>query len=321
MKAAKLRTKDVTFYDRISHLRDDLLFRILSLIPIKFYKRSLQLHEAPVLTTLTLKLSPQSNDLKLASNFPNTVFQKLLVLKLHTVTPHFADSTFLFPVLEKFVVTSSLNYLLRSSFTISVPSLQRLEIKENTCKDLIYLLYTTSLKYLWINHSIGSFKIYEDMPNLVEARLGVAPYHIDEFLRFLTSVQFLSIYIYMYARKVLVLAEKISQRLLHLELYIYGKISRNPQNNPQNYNFSSFRRHIALLQCLLIPVEYNDPPPSICNPSSVPECVSLHLETFQWSGYEGREEEKEVVLYILQKARCLLRSLYLHMVRDPGKSY
>ncbi|KAF8102653.1 hypothetical protein N665_0197s0017 [Sinapis alba] len=130
MKAAKLRTEDVTFSDIISHLPDDLLFRILSLVPIsdamhtsllskhwkslwkmmptleyhkescpnigslgfeEFCKRSLQLHEAPVLKTLTLKLSRQKS-LKLPSSFPNTFFQKFVVLKLHKISLYFDDS-------------------------------------------------------------------------------------------------------------------------------------------------------------------------------------------------------------------------------------
>ncbi|CAG7910236.1 unnamed protein product [Brassica rapa] len=200
MKAAKLRTKDVILSDRISHLPDNLLFIILSLIPIndamntsllskrwkslwkmmetleydesscdnigsrgfnKFCKRSLQLHEALFLKTLTVKLGQHSQDLKLP-----TVFQKLVVLKLHTVSPYFADSppsTFCFqslkslylthvkfrgeeafcqltsacPVLEDLFfdgVTSSLRFNFPSLFTISVPSLQRLEIKDKTSR-------------------------------------------------------------------------------------------------------------------------------------------------------------------------------------------
>ncbi|CAN6862040.1 unnamed protein product [Brassica oleracea var. botrytis] len=52
--------------------------------------------------------------------------------------------------------------------------------------------------------------------------------------------------------------------------------------------------------------EFNDPLPSVCNPSSVPECVSFHLETFQWSLYTGREEKREILLYILQNAPYLI---------------
>ncbi|KAF8102651.1 hypothetical protein N665_0197s0015 [Sinapis alba] len=115
--------------------------------------------------------------------------------------------------------------------------------------------------------------------------------------------------------QVLLLAEKISQRLLHLELHIYGKIQRNLllhllkhspklqvlklQETQMTITFTTYPRESAHFR------EFNDPLPSICNPSSVPECVSFHLETFQWFRYQGREEEKQIVLYILQKAPCL----------------
>ncbi|XP_056850310.1 putative F-box/FBD/LRR-repeat protein At5g56810 [Raphanus sativus] len=390
MEAAKLRTEDVTFSDRISHLPDDLLFRMLSLVPIsdamhtnllskrwksvwkmmptleydqsccanigslgfeEFCKRSVQLHEAPVLRTLTLKLN-QQRSLKLPGSFPDTVFQKLVVLKLHTIIPHFPDSppsTVCFqslkslhlthvsflgekgfcrlisacPVLDDLFldsVTSRIQVWLRSSFTISVPSLQRLEIKQNTSHDPIYPSYhsefkidTPSLKYIRIIHSIGSFIFYEDMPNLVEARLGVAPYQTDKFLRFLTSVQFLSICIY--AKEVLLLAKKISQRLLHLELHIYGKSSLNLllyllKQSPKLQFLKLHETHKIFTMPtypsrLIRSEEYNDPSPSVCNPSSIPEFVSFHLKAFQWLLYRGREEEKQIVLYILQNALCL----------------
>ncbi|XP_019095649.1 PREDICTED: putative FBD-associated F-box protein At3g50710 [Camelina sativa] len=40
-------------------------------------------------------------------------------------------------------------------------------------------------------------------------------------------------------------------------------------------------------------------------PSSVPECLLFHLNTFVWKYYNGREEEKKLMTYILRNARCL----------------
>lgn len=40
-------------------------------------------------------------------------------------------------------------------------------------------------------------------------------------------------------------------------------------------------------------------------PSSVPECLTLHLETLQWLGYAGTPEKKENAVYILENARRL----------------
>ncbi|WZY75720.1 hypothetical protein YC2023_022104 [Brassica napus] len=40
-------------------------------------------------------------------------------------------------------------------------------------------------------------------------------------------------------------------------------------------------------------------------PSSVPACLLSSLETFEWVNYEGTEEEKKVVAFILRSGRCL----------------
>ncbi|CAH8367184.1 unnamed protein product [Eruca vesicaria subsp. sativa] len=41
-------------------------------------------------------------------------------------------------------------------------------------------------------------------------------------------------------------------------------------------------------------------------PSCVPECLLFHLKTFEWIDYNGTEDEKEVAVYILKKARRLV---------------
>ncbi|CAF2137523.1 BnaA02g08690D [Brassica napus] len=40
-------------------------------------------------------------------------------------------------------------------------------------------------------------------------------------------------------------------------------------------------------------------------PSSVPACLLSSLEAFEWVNYEGTEEEKKVVAFILRSGRCL----------------
>ncbi|CAN7067097.1 unnamed protein product [Brassica rapa subsp. trilocularis] len=74
MKAAKLRTKDVTFYDRVSHLPDDLLFRIISLIPISDAMHTSLLSKVLVTTLVPLDLKNfvrgRCNYMKLQSSQP-----------------------------------------------------------------------------------------------------------------------------------------------------------------------------------------------------------------------------------------------------------
>lgn len=60
---------------------------------------------------------------------------------------------------------------------------------------------------------------------------------------------------------------------------------------------------INLSQCHL--VETSDPRPCWSEPNSVPECLLSSLEAFEWVHYEGTEEEKKLVAFILRSARCL----------------
>ncbi|KAH0896582.1 hypothetical protein HID58_046150 [Brassica napus] len=174
---------------------------------------------------------------------------------------------------------------------------------------------------VYINGS--NFEFYEDLHNLVEASLHVDYSQTDKLLRFLTSVEFLSIHLY--PTKVLLLADTISQRLRHLKLSTYGKMSRNL--------LLHLLKHCPKLQVLKLqeihwrikwPVsphtrckaeEFKDPPPLFSNPSSVPECLSFHLKTFGWKCYKGTEEEKEKEIVLYKP----LRSLYIQVV-VPGRN-
>lgn len=52
-------------------------------------------------------------------------------------------------------------------------------------------------------------------------------------------------------------------------------------------------------------------------PSSVPECLSSHLEIFEWNEYGGRNEEKELVKYIFANSNCLQRARF--SLKSTGK--
>ncbi|RID69351.1 hypothetical protein BRARA_C01449 [Brassica rapa] len=377
MSAVKLGTEDVTFSDMISNLPDDLLIRILSLLPIseamntsllskrweslwkmmpvlkyvekscptmtsqgfvEFCRRSLQLHEAPVLKTLTIKLQLQSVPLILSS-LPETVFQKLVVLKLYMIRylvfddpppgRYFSDGkpSVCFRSL-KGLHLRSVSFCDEQYFCRLISACPLLEDvffdTVRTCAPkTIFLpppqkileISTPCLKYLKIKNITGRLIFTKDMPNLVAATLEVDPSQTSDFLRILTSVEFLSIHLY--ANEVLLLADKISQRLLRLELCIYGKISRNLllhllKHSPKLRVLKLQEIHELLMgpawtdPCQLAYFKkFDDPPPSVCNPSSVPECLSFYLQTFKWRCYRGKMEEKEVVRYILQNARCL----------------
>ncbi|ESQ42737.1 hypothetical protein EUTSA_v10015738mg [Eutrema salsugineum] len=385
MKTAKLGTEDATFPDRISRLPNDLLFQILSLVTItdamktsllskrwksvwkmmpmldydknscpnigslgfvEFCRRSLQLHDAPVVKTLNLKLGEHAGSmgsLKFLS-FQNNlrVFQKLVFLKLDTIVLEFSgspprtifsgESPVCFPSLRSLHLTnvtfkweesfcrlvsacSVLEDLFLEGFcrvaiflfTISVPSLQRLSIitEPTYClhNDPTFEMNTPSLNYLKIIHRRGCFSFVEDMPNLVEA--NVLGHLVDnvKLLKVLTCVERLSIDLY--PVMMLHLADGlIFNRLLHLEIDTFYDFRSN--------SVLHFLKHFPALRALKlnhshrrihINIEY--PPDLYSEPSSVPECLSFHLETLQWIGYERTLEERESAVYIQKNAHRL----------------
>ncbi|XP_010513180.1 PREDICTED: putative F-box/FBD/LRR-repeat protein At1g22000 [Camelina sativa] len=64
----------------------------------------------------------------------------------------------------------------------------------------------------------------------------------------------------------------------------------------------------SLVMLLSIETLDGDFPLSFIPPSSVPGCLSTHLEMFEWKGYRGREGEKEVVSYIFANSKYLKRA-------------
>ncbi|KAL0875438.1 hypothetical protein Bca101_025143 [Brassica carinata] len=242
MEAAKLGiNEDVKFSDRISYLPNDLLLQILSLVPITdavntsilskrwtslwkmmpmlvydanicpnidsrsfeiFWRRSLKLHEAPVLQTLTIR--PREHTfyhLKLPKSFPNTVFQKLVVLKLYNIVSLRCSgkSPVCFRSLKSLHLTRvsfrGEKYFCR--LISSCPVLEELFLdRAYPSPDSRFKINAPSLKYfkLYINGS--NFEFYEDLPKLVEASLLVDSSQTDNLLRFLTTVEFLSIHLY-----------------------------------------------------------------------------------------------------------------------------
>ncbi|KAG2307488.1 hypothetical protein Bca52824_027236 [Brassica carinata] len=54
-------------------------------------------------------------------------------------------------------------------------------------------------------------------------------------------------------------------------------------------------------------------------PSSVPLCLLSSLETLEWVNYEGSEEEKEVVGFILRSGSCLKKVTISSKSNDCNK--
>ncbi|KAG2243281.1 hypothetical protein Bca52824_094876 [Brassica carinata] len=81
--------------------------------------------------------------------------------------------------------------------------------------------------------------------------------------------------------------------------------------------YSPKLQSLTLKECHL--VEACDPRPCWSEPNSVPECLLLSLEALEWVDYEGTEEAKEVVAFILRSARCLEKVTICSSSTDPCK--
>ncbi|CAA0410300.1 unnamed protein product [Arabidopsis thaliana] len=190
------------------------------------------------------------------------------------------------PVLEDLdLFIGRVHYDCLNSFTIWVPSLQRLSICDESYRfrSTTFEISVPSLKYLKIACQDSCFKFVEDMPNLVEAHVEANQHETKNLLRFLTSVERL---------KDPDLTDRIFHQLLYLELHLHKRLNGD--------RILSLLKHSPNLQTLKL--NEDQPNISVRKPNSVPECLTFHLETLEWQGYAGRPEDKEIAVYILGNA-------------------
>ncbi|CAL9247107.1 unnamed protein product [Arabidopsis halleri] len=212
------------------------------------------------------------------------------------------------PSLEDLVVHREC-FLDVETFTIAVPSLQRLTLEDDYYAqgDGGYVINTPSLKYLNINRFSGlEFCLIGNAPELVEAKITeVFDIANENILESLIAAKRLSLYLS--PLKIKYPTGRIFYQLLSLELRT---------NEKEWWNLLSLMLHSSpKLQILKLidPYSYYDKDHPIGRkwnkPKCVPECLLLHLETFVWTGYEWqREDENEVAIYILKNARRLKKA-------------
>ncbi|KAL0799934.1 hypothetical protein Bca101_055109 [Brassica carinata] len=228
--------------------------------------------------------------------FPSPVcLNALRELHLHDVI--FTDEasvTNLFsgcPRLQDLFVTRIMNYDV-VTYTIAVPSLQRLTIEEDHfgggSDDGGYVINAPSLKYLNMDCIVsGDFCLMENAPELVEAKIFDVPHMENEnILASLTSAKRLSLDLPL-TIKYPIFYQLVSLELLVNELNV-GNLWLMLDNSPKLQNLK------------------------LISPKRVPECLLDHLETLVWTEYEWeREDEKQVATYILQNARRLKKATLL----------
>ncbi|CAN6976793.1 unnamed protein product [Brassica oleracea var. botrytis] len=194
----------------------------------------------------------------------------------------------------------------RFLFSMSVPSLQRLSITKECAtygSDEPRLeISTPCSKYLKIFECRGYYNFLEDMPKLVEADVSVDMPKNEKLLRVLSSVEHLVICLY--SSIVLDLTDSlIFNRLLHLEL--------NVCNSFRSKLLLSLLKYFPNLQSLNLGRTYPEDTEDqlYClgsEPSSVPKCLSFHLESIQWRGSLPETVFQKLVVLKLHMIRYLV---------------
>ncbi|KAG7575752.1 FBD domain [Arabidopsis thaliana x Arabidopsis arenosa] len=146
------------------------------------------------------------------------------------------------------------------------------------------------------------------MTNVVEANIEVMSYDPANILSAMTSVKRLTLRGITYSTCQYALpVGTVFSSLVYLEILTYNEaewltlLMRVLKDSPN-------LRALKLVQLHYENDDEDDDRPCWSEPSSVPECVKWSLETLEWTGYDGAEELKEVIAFILRNANRLKRA-------------
>ncbi|CAA7028110.1 unnamed protein product [Microthlaspi erraticum] len=212
------------------------------------------------------------------------------------------------PVLEEFVLDKTENCFFMTSFSVDMPALQRLSIRDR-CDTSVHdrdggvhtvVINAPSLKYLNFVDFCGDLCLSGNMPEVVVANVDVIYESAPKLLECLSSsVKRLSLYL----SKTTFTHRFGFDHLLHLVLC---------GGTPQWWDLMVWLLETSpKLQVLKICSASNDGTCGILSidewgePRSVPECLMFHLHTFKCEYFEIRDDETKLVEYILENARLL----------------
>ncbi|KAG7565551.1 F-box domain [Arabidopsis suecica] len=177
-------------------------------------------------------------------------------------------------------------------FNINVPSLEYLSydyVKLGAQNEGIVgtlVIDSPVLKKIFITDYSGDSCLFENKPRLDKAKINLFHYPDNKFMRSLSSIMCLELIM---SLATLAWFNTINfSRLIECKLIILNELDWLEP-------LISFKRLEKEL-----PLSWN-------LPRSVPECLSNHLEIFEWKGYRGRREEKQIMRYILANSKCLRR--------------
>ncbi|XP_019085408.1 PREDICTED: putative F-box/FBD/LRR-repeat protein At4g13965 [Camelina sativa] len=201
------------------------------------------------------------------------------------------------------------------TFTIAVPSLQRLTIYDYTSEHSGYVINAPSLKYLKIE-GLRSL-VMENVTMLVEANLiYVSNTIIENLLGYLTSVK--RLFLELSSLEIKFPTGNIFYQLVYLELLTYkaewwNLLTLMLDSSPKlqvlklNDKWRSENNRLAIR--------------SWNQPKNVPGCLLFHLETFVWEGCKRLgEDEKEVAKYILRNTNSLKKATFSRIIYEENNS-
>ncbi|XP_013609909.1 PREDICTED: F-box/FBD/LRR-repeat protein At4g26340-like [Brassica oleracea var. oleracea] len=156
----------------------------------------------------------------------------------------------------------------------------------------------------------------ENMPALVEASVCITTGVTQKFLKALTSVHCLSLYLSF--SEVVHPSGMIFNQLVHLDLYTFTEgwwdlLTCMLQDSP--------KLRLLKLSNNKLRSESKETPIGRRRPSSVPECLLSSLEAFVWIGYNGRQGDREMAIYLLKNTACLKTATFSPDSTDLGEKY
>ncbi|CAN7058802.1 unnamed protein product [Brassica rapa subsp. trilocularis] len=229
----------------------------------------------------------------------------------------FEDDESLQGLLDICPVLEDLSVLLRGEcrmgeISVIVPTLQRLSLSVSySCYLDGYVIDTPSLKYLKLedwNNSAHDVEI-RDMPELREAYVDVVFFVLKSVMGSITSLKRLNICSEIPKRgweDDVYGGGFVFNQLEHLELCVCKDNSSDLlgqllKDSPNLRVLDIYHKGIHGF------VEDTD---MVCwnQPSLVPQCLLSSLQIFNWSGYFGRQQERDIAVYILKNA-CVLNKV------------
>ncbi|KFK25387.1 hypothetical protein AALP_AA8G107400 [Arabis alpina] len=205
------------------------------------------------------------------------------------------------PVLEDLLVHHRFGDMKMKKFAVIVPSLQRLSLDIPFDVDEL-VINTPSLKYFKLVHrnSKSHYCSIENMPELREAIVDVQFPDLKSLIRSIASVKRLEFCLTADISEGVFGDDFVFNKLEHLKLCSCAQNLSNVlvwllkvSPNLQGLDLHRIYDH------------ENEGLVSWTHPSTVPECMLSSLQTFGWSEYLGRLQDRDLVAYILENTRSL----------------